>query len=215
MSRGKTLLKKIKKLRGEIEALSDQELAAKTKEFRDRLDQGENLMKLLPEAFAVVCEADFRILGMYPYDVQILGAIALAQNHLVEMYTGEGKTLTATMPLYLNGLTGKGAVLVTANAYLAIRDAKEMGPVYEFLGLTVGVGVSKEKTKTGNEDKKAYYGADVLYTTQAAMCFDYLINNLVKSAEDRFLRDFYAVIIDEADTVLLDAASMPTFFAYC
>lgn len=209
MSRGKTLLKKIKKLRGEIEALSDQELAAKTKEFRDRLDQGENLMKLLPEAFAVVCEADFRILGMYPYDVQILGAIALAQNHLVEMYTGEGKTLTATMPLYLNGLTGKGAVLVTANAYLAIRDAKEMGPVYEFLGLTVGVGVSKEKTKTGNEDKKAYYGADVLYTTQAAMCFDYLINNLVKSAEDRFLRDFYAVIIDEADTVLLDAASMP------
>lgn len=172
--------------------------------------EGETTDDLLPEAFAVCCEADYRVLGMFPYDVQILGGIALHLCYLCEMNTGEGKTLTATMPLYLNGLTGKSSILVTANEYLAIRDAEEMGKVYKFLGLSVETGVKRDTNeKLDNNSKKDVYGADIVYTTHGSLGFDYLLNNLVHSKEDRFMRDFYYVIIDEADSVLLDSASMP------
>lgn len=147
---------------------------------------------------------------MFPYDVQILGGIALHLCYLCEMNTGEGKTLTATMPLYLNGLTGKSSILVTANEYLAIRDAEEMGQVYEFLGLSVKAGVTRDTNEhLNNDQKKEIYAADIVYTTHGSLGFDYLLNNLVHSKEDRFMRELYYVIIDEADSVLLDSASMP------
>ena len=147
---------------------------------------------------------------MFPYDVQILGGIALHLCYLCEMNTGEGKTLTATMPLYLNGLTGKSTILVTANEYLAIRDAEEMGQVYEFLGLSVKAGVTRDTNEhLNNDQKKEIYAADIVYTTHGSLGFDYLLNNLVHSKEDRFMRELYYVIIDEADSVLLDSASMP------
>ena len=182
----------------------------KTLEFKERLNNGETTDDLLPEAFAVCCEADYRVLGMFPYDVQILGGIALHLCYLCEMNTGEGKTLTATMPLYLNGLTGKSSILVTANEYLAIRDAEEMGQVYEFLGLSVKAGVTRDTNEhLNNDQKKEIYAADIVYTTHGSLGFDYLLNNLVHSKEDRFMRELYYVIIDEADSVLLDSASMP------
>lgn len=147
---------------------------------------------------------------MFPFDVQILGGIALHLCYLAEMNTGEGKTLTATMPLYLNGLTGKSTILVTANEYLAIRDAEEMGQVYEFLGLSVKAGVTRDTNEhLNNDQKKEIYAADIVYTTHGSLGFDYLLNNLVHSKEDRFMRELYYVIIDEADSVLLDSASMP------
>lgn len=178
--------------------------------FKERLEAGETLDDLLPEAYAAICEADLRILGMAPFDVQVLGGIAMHQGYLAEMNTGEGKTLMATMPLYLNALTGKSTILVTANGYLAERDAEEMGPVYRFMGLTVTAGVrAKEEEMVAEEDKKEIYNTDIVYTTHGGLAFDYLFNNLVPSAEDRFMRDFYYVIIDEADSVLLDGAKMP------
>ena len=204
------LLGKVKEECKKVKNLSDYELKIKTNEFKRRLSAGETTEDILPEAFAVCCEADYRVLGMFPYDVQILGGIALHLCYLCEMNTGEGKTLTATMPLYLNGLTGKSTILVTANEYLAIRDAEEMGQVYKFLGLSVKAGVNRDTNeKLDNETKKDVYNADIVYTTHGALGFDYLINNLVRSKEDRFMRDFYYVIIDEADSVLLDSASMP------
>ena len=204
------LLGKVKEECKKIKNLSDYELKNKTNEFKHRLAQGETTDDLLPEAFAVCCEADYRVLGMFPYDVQILGGIALHLCYLAEMNTGEGKTLTATMPLYLNGLTGKSSILVTANEYLAIRDAEEMGQVYEFLGLSVKAGVTRDTNeKLDNDQKKEIYAADIVYTTHGVLGFDYLLNNLVHSKEDRFMRDFYFIIIDEADSVLLDSASMP------
>ena len=205
------ILGEVKKHINETEHLTDEELQAKTSEFRRRLEGGASLNSLLPEAYAVCWEADRRILGMAPFDVQILCAIALHYGYLTEMNTGEGKTLTATMPLYLNALTGKSCILVTANEYLATRDAEEMGPVYRFLGLTVMAGSADDEkdNRVPNAVKKKIYGADITYTTHAALGFDYLMNNLVKRAEDRFLRDFYFVVIDEADAVLLDAARMP------
>lgn len=204
------LLGKVKEECKKVKNLSDYELKNKTNEFKHRLAQGETTEDILPEAFAVCCEADYRVLGMFPYDVQILGGIALHLCYLAEMNTGEGKTLTATMPLYLNGLTGKSSILVTANEYLAIRDAEEMGQVYEFLGLSVKAGVTRDTNeKLDNDTKKEIYAADIVYTTHGVLGFDYLLNNLVRSKEDRFMRDFYYVIIDEADSVLLDSASMP------
>ena len=203
-------LKKVKALKDSMERLSDDELKGLTESFRLRYEQGESLDKILPEAFAAMCEADKRILGMYPFDVQILAGIALHQGYLAEMNTGEGKTLTATLPMYLNGLTRKGAILVTNNEYLALRDAEEMGPAYEFMGLTIKAGVKRDEAERfENEEKKEIYGADIVYTTHSALGFDYLINNLVKSKEDRFLRPFNYIIIDEADSVLLDSASTP------
>ena len=204
------LLGKVKEECKKVKNLSDYELQNKTVEFKERLKNGETTDDLLPEAFAVCCEADYRVLGMFPFDVQILGGIALHLCYLAEMNTGEGKTLTATMPLYLNGLTGKSTILVTANEYLAIRDAEEMGQVYEFLGLSVKAGVTRDTNeKLDNDQKKEIYAADIVYTTHGVLGFDYLLNNLVHSKEDRFMRDFYFIIIDEADSVLLDSASMP------
>lgn len=204
------LLGKVKEECKKVKELSDYELKNKTNEFKRRLSAGETTEDILPEAFAVCCEADYRVLGMFPFDVQILGGIALHLCYLAEMNTGEGKTLTATMPLYLNGLTGKSTILVTANEYLAIRDAQEMGQVYEFLGLSVKAGVTRDTNeKLDNDTKKEIYAADIVYTTHGVLGFDYLLNNLVHSKEDRFMRDFYFIIIDEADSVLLDSASMP------
>ena len=203
-------LKKVKSYKEAMAALSDEELKAKTVEFRQRFENGESLDKMLPEAFAAMCEADMRVLHMFPFDVQILAGIALHLGYLAEMNTGEGKTLTATCPMYLNGLTGKGAILVTNNEYLALRDAQEMGPAYEFMGLTIAAGVKRDADdKFENDEKKEIYKSDIVYTTHSALGFDYLINNLVKSADERFMRDFYYIIIDEADSVLLDSASTP------
>ena len=204
------LLGKVKEECKKVKNLSNYELKNKTNEFKRRLSAGETTEDILPEAFAVCCEADYRVLGMFPYDVQILGGIALHLCYLAEMNTGEGKTLTATMPLYLNGLTGKSTILVTANEYLAIRDAEEMGQVYEFLGLSVKAGVTRDTNEhLNNDQKKEIYAADIVYTTHGSLGFDYLLNNLVHSKEDRFMRELYYVIIDEADSVLLDSASMP------
>lgn len=204
------LLGKVKEECTKVKELSDYELKNKTIEFKNRLSKGETTDDLLPEAFAVCCEADYRVLGMFPFDVQILGGIALHLCYLAEMNTGEGKTLTATMPLYLNGLTGKSSILVTANEYLAIRDAEEMGQVYEFLGLSVKACVTRDTNEhLNNDQKKEIYAADIVYTTHGSLGFDYLLNNLVHSKEDRFMRELYYVIIDEADSVLLDSASMP------
>lgn len=197
-----------------MERLSDGELAHLTAVFKKRLADGESLDDILPEVFAAVCEADRRILGMAPFDVQIMGGIALHQGCLAEMNTGEGKTLVATMPLYLNALTGKSTILVTANEYLAARDAEEMGQVYQFMGLSVAAGVSlKPGVNFTNAEKKEIYAADIVYTTHGALGFDYLLDNLVTSARDRFLRPFYYVIIDEADAVLLDGAQTPLVIA--
>lgn len=204
------LLGKVKEECKKVKELSDYELKNKTIEFKNRLSKGETTDDLLPEALAVCCEADYRVLGMFPFDVQILGGIALHLCYLAEMNTGEGKALTATMPLYLNGLTGKSTILVTANEYLAIRDAEEMGQVYEFLGLSVKAGVTRDTNEhLNNDQKKEIYAADIVYTTHGSLGFDYLLNNLVHSKEDRFMRELYYVIIDEADSVLLDSASMP------
>ena len=204
------ILKTVKSHREEMSALTDEQLAGLTQQFKRRLEQKETLDKILPEAFAAICEADKRILGKEPYDVQILGAIALHQGLLAEMNTGEGKTLVATMPLYLNALTGKGTILVTTNSYLALRDAREMGRVYNFMGLTVAAGVKEdEEDKFSNEEKKNVYGSDIVYTTHGILGFDYLLNNLVTDAKDRFMRELYYVVIDEADSVLLDGAQTP------
>lgn len=204
------ILKQVRSYSAQMEALSDEALSHLTVEFRERLQQGETLDDILPEAFAAVCEADKRVLGKFPYDVQVMGGIALHQGYLAEMNTGEGKTLVATMPLYLNALTGKSTILLTTNAYLALRDAEEMGQVYRFMGLTVAAGVqAKEEERFSNEDKKAIYASDIVYTTHGIFGFDYLLNNLVSTAEDRFMRELYYVVIDEADSVLLDGAQTP------
>lgn len=204
------ILNQVKSHKEYMASLTDEELSHMTVVFRERLARGETLDDLLPEAFAAACEADFRVLGKFPYDVQILGGIAVHQGNLIEMNTGEGKTLMATLPLYLNALTGKSNLLLTTNAYLALRDAEEMGQVYRFMGLTVAAGVSaKEEEKFSNDEKRKIYDADIVYTTHGIFGFDYLLNNLVTSAEDRFMRDLYYVIIDEADSVLLDSSQTP------
>ena len=200
----------INKLAPQMAALSDGQLKDYTRKFRQRLQAGQTLDSLLVEAFAVVREADRRVLGMFPYDVQVMGGIALYQGNIVEMKTGEGKTLTATMPLYLNGLSGDGAMLVTPNEYLAYRDGTEMGQVYEWLGLTCRVGFAAPGAKEfTTKDKRAAYGADITYTTNAALGFDYLFDNLATNVKNKFMRDFNYAIIDEADAVLLDSAVMP------
>lgn len=204
------LLLRVRSLRAQMRRLEDGELSGLTGAFKERLSGGEGLDDLLPEAFAAICEADYRILGKFPYDVQILGAIALHRGMLAEMNTGEGKTLVATMPLYLNALSGESTILLTTNDYLALRDAEEMGQVYRFMGLTVAAGVNRQTDKPlTNEDKKKIYAADIVYTTHGGLGFDYLINNLVTTASDRFLREFGYVIVDEADSVLLDSAQTP------
>ena len=203
------ILAKINALASHYKDLSDEELKAETTRFKQRLAAGETLDAILPEAFATIREANRRILGMFPFDVQVLGGIVLHQGKIAEMRTGEGKTLTATMPLYLNALTGKGAILVTVNDYLAKRDAEEMKPVYEFLGLSVGVGVFDEDEDPSTEVKKAVYDSDIVYSTSTALGFDYLTDNLVGDQNSKFLRPFNYVIVDEVDAVLLDMAQTP------
>ena len=207
-------LKKINSLKDDMAALSDEALAAKTVEFRKRLAEGESLDDLLVEAFAVVREADKRILGMFPYDVQVMGGIVIHQGNVAEMNTGEGKTLTATMPLYLNALTGKGAILITTNEYLAKRDAEEMGPVYRFLGLSLGLPFTDDpKEELTTEEKKEIYNSDIIYLTNSGLGFDYLSDNLASSSKEKFLRPFDYVIIDEIDDILLDSAQTPLIIA--
>ena len=210
----KRILKKINALKEKMESLSDQELAAKTVEFRQRLAKGETVDDLLVEAFAVVREADKRVLGMFPYDVQVMGGIVIHQGNVAEMNTGEGKTLTATMPVYLNALTGKGTMLITTNDYLAKRDAEEMGQVYRFLGLTIGVPLTDDpKDELSVEEKKKIYESDIIYTTNGALGFDYLGDNLASNEKGKFLRPFDYVIIDEIDDILLDSAQTPLIIA--
>lgn len=196
-----------------MESLSDRELAAKTVEFRQRLAKGETLDDLLVEAFAVVREADRRVLGMFPYDVQVMGGIVIHEGNVAEMNTGEGKTLTATMPVYLNALTGKGTMVITPNAYLAKRDAEEMGVVYRFLGLTIGVPFVESGEELSVEEKREIYDSDIVYTTNANLGFDYLNDNLASNEEGKFLRPFDYAIIDEIDDILLDSAQTPLIIA--
>lgn len=210
IQRLKKILAKVKSFESEMAGLSDAELRKKTQEFKEKLAAGETLDGLLPEAYAVVREADKRVLGMFPYDVQVMGAIVLHEGNVAEMATGEGKTLTATMPLYLNALSGQGAMLVTTNTYLALRDAQEMGQVYRFLGLTIEAAVVADGS--GNltpKQKRLIYQADIVYTTNSALGFDYLIENLAENKDSQYLSPFNYVIIDEIDSILLDSAQVP------
>lgn len=205
-----SILEQVNDFQDQMTALSDAALQAKTREFKERLAQGETLDMLLPEAYAVVREAADRVLGLFPYDVQVLGAIVLHQGNIAEMATGEGKTLTASMPLYLNALTGQGAMLITPNSYLALRDAEEMGKIYRFLGLTVQTAVTADESKPLKpEEKRLLYQADIVYTTNSALGFDYLIENLADRQESQYLPAFNYALIDEIDSILLDSAQTP------
>ena len=199
------LVDRINSLESEIKALSDAELKAKTPKFKERLERGESLDELLPEAFAVTREAALRVLGLRPFDVQLMGGIVLHQGKIAEMKTGEGKTLVATMPVYLNALTGRGVHVVTVNDYLATRDSEWMGQVYRFLGLDVGVIVHGLQ----NAESKAAYGADVTYGTNNEFGFDYLRDNMKYSLEDMVQREFHYAIVDEVDSILIDEARTP------
>lgn len=203
-------LKEINRYSTSYEALSDQALKEKTAEFKARIAQGATLDEILPESYAVVREASRRVLGMYPKEVQLMGAIVMHQGNIAEMQTGEGKTLTATMPLYLNGLTGKGAYLITTNDYLARRDYEEMKPLYEWLGLTASLGfvdIPGYEYKKG--EKKKLYDADIIYSTNGRIGFDFLIDNLADQLNGKFLKPFNFGIIDEIDSIILDAAQTP------
>ena len=192
-------------LEPEMEKLSDSALAAKTDEFRERLAGGETLEDILPEAFAVVREASKRTLEMRPFDVQIMGGIALHEGKIAEMKTGEGKTLAATMPVYLNALAGKGVHIVTVNDYLARRDADWMGEVYQFLGLRVGL----IQESMGFEERKVAYASDLTYGTNAQFGFDYLRDNIATSTDQLVQRELNYAIVDEVDSILIDEARTP------
>lgn len=205
-------LKKFEKIADKVEAhademskLSDEQLQAKTPEFRDRLKKGESLDDLLPEAFAVAREGAKRVLGLYPFHVQILGGIALHYGNIAEMMTGEGKTLTATMPVYLNALEGKGVHVVTVNEYLSSRDEEEMGQLYKWLGLTVGLNLNSMSP----DEKRAAYNCDVTYSTNSELGFDYLRDNMVVYKEQMVQRPLNYAIIDEVDSILIDEARTP------
>ena len=195
----------INKLEPEIKALSDEQLKAKTAEFRQRLADGASLDSLLPEAFAVVREASFRVLGMRHFDVQLVGGMVLNDGKIAEMRTGEGKTLTATLAVYLNALPGKGAHVVTVNDYLASRDAAWMGKVYNFLGMTVGTILSNQP----NDQKQAAYAADITYGTNNEFGFDYLRDNMEYETGARRQRGLFFAIVDEVDSILIDEARTP------
>lgn len=199
------MAEQIDALASDMEKLSDEQLREKTEEFKARYQKGETVDDMLTEAFAVVREAAKRVLGLYPYPVQLMGGISLHDGNISEMKTGEGKTLTATMPVYLNALTGKGVHVVTVNEYLASRDATEMGQLYEFLGLTVGLnlnGLSKE-------EKQAAYAADITYSTNNELGFDYLRDNMVLYKEQKVQRPLHYAVIDEVDSILIDEARTP------
>ena len=205
-------LKRLEKIADQVEALasqmaslSDEALQAKTPEFKQRYENGESLDDLLPEAFAVAREAAKRVLGLYPYRVQIMGAASLHDGNISEMKTGEGKTLTSTMAVYLNALTGKGVHVVTVNEYLATRDATEMGELYNWLGLTVGLNLNS----LDKEGKRGAYAADITYSTNNELGFDYLRDNMVLYKEDKVQRPLHYAVIDEVDSILIDEARTP------
>lgn len=204
------ILRRINALAPAMKVLSDGDFAEKTGQLRRQYQAGKSLEQLLPESYALVREAAGRVLQMVPYDVQVLGAIALHFGDIAEMKTGEGKTLSAAMPLYLNALTGKSCILVTTNEYLAARDGGQLSQLYAFLGMTTGIGVTTQpEQQLTAEKKRQIYACDIVYTTNAVLGFDYLIDNLSRSPKERFLRPFYYVIVDEADAVLLDSAQTP------
>ncbi|MEL3960263.1 preprotein translocase subunit SecA [Lysinibacillus endophyticus] len=205
-------IKKLNKIADQVEALasqmeqlSDENLKAKTVEFKERYQNGETLEQLLPEAFAVCREASRRVLGMYPFRVQIMGAATLNDGNIAEMKTGEGKTLTATMAVYLNAITGKGVHVVTVNEYLASRDASQMGELYNFLGLSVGLNLNS----LSKEEKREAYAADITYSTNNELGFDYLRDNMVLYKEERVQRPLHYAVIDEVDSILIDEARTP------
>ena len=198
-------VKKINALEPILEALSDEELKAKTTEFKERLANGETLDQILPEAFAVVREASKRVFGMRHFDVQMIGGMVLNDGKIAEMRTGEGKTLTATLPSYLNGLTGKGVHVITVNDYLATRDADWSRPLFDFLGLTVECNIAGMSP----QDKQAAYQADITYGTNNEFGFDYLRDNMVFSPEERSQKKLNFAIIDEVDSILIDEARTP------
>ncbi len=201
----KKVADQIMELEPVIEKLTDEELKNKTQEFKDRLTNGEDLEDIKVEAFAVAREAAFRVIGEKPYYVQILGGLAIHGGNIAEMKTGEGKTLTSTMPAYLNALTGKGVHIITVNEYLAERDANWMGNIYRFLGLTVGINFRESTPR----EKQEAYNSDIMYTTNNELGFDYLRDNMVVKAENRVQRPLNFVIIDEVDSVLIDEARTP------
>ena len=211
-SRNERLLKQFRKtleringLEAKYEQLNDDALRQKTNEFKQRVTQGESLDALLPEAFAVVREGSKRVMKMRHFDVQMMGGIALHQGKIAEMRTGEGKTLTATLAVYLNALSGKGVHVVTVNDYLANRDAQWMGQLYQFLGLSVGVNLSQ----LSREEKQAAYRSDITYGTNNEYGFDYLRDNMVYEATDRVQRGLNYAIVDEVDSILIDEARTP------
>ncbi|EPN8224798.1 preprotein translocase subunit SecA [Vibrio alginolyticus] len=205
LRRLRKIVKEINNYEPTFEALSDEELKAKTVEFRERLEKGETLDKLLPEAFATVREASKRVYGMRHFDVQLIGGMVLNAGQIAEMRTGEGKTLTATLPAYLNALAGKGVHIVTVNDYLAKRDAETNRPLFEFLGMTVGVNVPNMPP----QEKKEAYQADILYGTNNEFGFDYLRDNMAFRSEDRVQRDRFFAVVDEVDSILIDEARTP------
>lgn len=215
--RVKKILKKVNKWAPKMRQMSDQELQHQTELLRQQLRAGKTEEQILPQAFATIREADYRLLGLYPYDVQVMGAIVLHHGNIAEMKTGEGKTLTATMPLYLNALSGKGAILVTPNGYLASRDEHQLAPVYRWLGLTVSLGTGPEDEDSTQEItsqvKRSWYNADIMYTTGSGLAFDYLVNNLTNSRKEQFLRPFNYAIVDEVDAIFLDSATTPFVIA--
>ncbi len=205
LRRLRKIVKEINNYEPTFEALSDEELKAKTVEFRERLEKGETLDKLLPEAFATVREASKRVYGMRHFDVQLIGGMVLNAGQIAEMRTGEGKTLTATLPAYLNALAGKGVHIVTVNDYLAKRDAETNRPLFEFLGMTVGVNVPNMPP----QEKKEAYQADILYGTNNEFGFDYLRDNMAFRSEDRVQRERFFAVVDEVDSILIDEARTP------
>lgn len=205
LKRIEPILQKVLGLEDEYSKLSDKELQQKTEEFKKRLEEGETLEDILPEAFATVREASWRVLGMKHYPVQIQGGIIIHQGRIAELATGEGKTLVATLPVYLNALTGEGVHVVTVNDYLAKRDSQWMGKVYKFLGLSVGLIVHD----MAQEDRKKAYACDITYGTNNEIGFDYLRDNMVYKPEDRVQRGLNFAIIDEVDNILIDEARTP------
>ncbi|WP_444812114.1 preprotein translocase subunit SecA [Streptococcus canis] len=199
------IAKKVESYADHMASLSDRELQAKTPEFKERYQKGETLEQLLPEAFAVVREASKRVLGLYPYRVQIMGGIVLHNGDVPEMRTGEGKTLTATMPVYLNALAGEGVHVITVNEYLSTRDATEMGEVYSWLGLSVGINLAAKSSA----EKREAYNCDITYSTNSEVGFDYLRDNMVVRQEDMVQRPLNFALVDEVDSVLIDEARTP------
>ena len=202
LKRVEPIVNRIEELRPQMQQLSDEALRGKTDEFRKRLEKGETLDDILPEAYAAVREGAKRALGMEPFRVQVIGAIILHQGRIAEMRTGEGKTLVATMPAYLNALEGRGVHVVTVNDYLAKRDAEWMGQVYTFMGLTVGVVLNS----MSSEERQQQYSCDITYVTNNELGFDYLRDNMAIYKNQLVLRELHYAIIDEVDSVLIDEA---------